>query len=107
MVIYEVNIQVNREIYIEFAPWLKSHIQDILKIPGFLQATLLQSVEETSRQYLFLSVHYQLENQAYLDTYLTQFAPKLRQDALQRFPNQFSITRRILQINEVLRADRV
>lgn len=96
MIIYEVNIDIDPSIEKEYIHWLKSHIDQILKIDGFSKAEVYQ--REAENQKKGITVHYYLETKEKLDDYLTHFAPKLRQEALDKFGSQFSASRRILSV---------
>ncbi len=41
MIIYEVNLSIELELESAFIPWLKEHIEKILKLKGFVSASLL------------------------------------------------------------------
>lgn len=42
MVIYEVNLSIDEEIYEQFKSWLKSHVKEMLQFPGFIKAQILR-----------------------------------------------------------------
>lgn len=103
MMIYEVNLNINKEIYPEFIEWLREHIKEILQLPGFIQACLLEEELEQTEGFdqEKLTVQYQLESKDDLQRYFTDFAPKMREDGINRFKDQFSANRRIFSIQEV------
>lgn len=90
MIIYEVNLQVKAEIYQEFKSWLQKHVDEMLEIEGFVKAQTF-TFDETS-----FSVHYSVESPEALESYFTNHAPRMRQDGLDRFGENFSANRRIL-----------
>lgn len=45
-VIYEVNLDLEREIADQYIAWLKPHIQEIINLPGFVSAELMAREEE-------------------------------------------------------------
>lgn len=92
MVIYEVNLSIQREIQGEFLPWLEAHIQEMLTFSGFVSAELFQ-VEEDPLQ---LCVCYRLESLSALNNYLQKEAPRMRQVGLQRFADKMQVHRRIM-----------
>lgn len=95
MIIYEVNLTIEKAIYQDYYPWLLEHIDVVLKIPGFQQAQIYQikSDDVNAEQ---LTVHYTLASEQDLDNYLTHHAAALRADAVNRFGSRFSAVRRIL-----------
>lgn len=95
MLIYEVNIIIKQEVYPKYLTWLKTHIQEILKLPGFSKAML--SIEEPMHK---LCVQYYLSSEQDLQTYLKDHAPNMRADGIAKFADKFSASRRILNVEE-------
>lgn len=102
MIIYEVNLAFEKTISEDFRLWLNEHIAQMLQFSGFIQANLLQSESDDSDQEK-LTVHYYLTDREALENYLVNFAPKMRQQGIERFKDKFSAQRRILQIVSVLK----
>ena len=94
-VIYEVNVSVDATIIDAYQAWLKTHIAEILALPGFTGA-MLYRVDTTDVARVELCVHYQLLSEAHLQRYLEEHAPRLRADGIARFGAHFQATRRIL-----------
>ncbi len=101
VIIYEVNLKVAQTIEQEYLSWLKGHIQEMCQQTGFLSATLSQEMmlgQETAQpEESRYSVQYKVASMDALNHYFEHNAIKVRQEALDRFGNQFSATRRILQ----------
>ena len=93
-VYYEVNIEVQKDIYEEYMAWLQAHIQKMLAIPGFEKADLS---EKNARGKYQLVVLYQLASKDHLDQYFENHAPLMRQEAFTRFGEKVKIERRILE----------
>lgn len=97
MVIYEVNLWVQAEIAPEYRAWLASHMEELLALPGFVRARLLEVCDPPPQAgEVALCVHYQLESRAALDAYLTQHAARLREQGMRRFGGRFRAARRVL-----------
>lgn len=100
MIIYEVNCLVDDAIVEPFKAWLQPHIEAVLKSKGFVSAEVLDlKVDErlTARPYSTgFSIRYKIAEQSALDHYLLHMAPKLRQEALDTFGNQYMAYRRVL-----------
>lgn len=94
-IIYEVNVSVDAAIIDAYHLWLKDHVAEILALPGFLGATIYR-VAEPSTEHIELCMHYVVVDQAHLQRYLLEHAPRLRADGLARFGGQFQATRRVL-----------
>ena len=97
-VIYEVNLTVERVIADEFAGWLHPHIQAMVNLRGFMEAQWFE-VTSTSNTVEWC-VQYRLESQEAYEHYITNEAPKMRGDGLQRFGDRFEATRRLLVTKE-------
>ena len=97
MLIYEVNLEVDKEAEQTFIEWLPFHIKQILVLPGFEKANWfsIESLESSSDKVLW-TVHYWVQNRELLEKYFTDHAPTLRADGLKRFGGKFKATRRIL-----------
>lgn len=101
MVIYEVNLTINRAVYSEFTLWLKEHVNEMLQFPGFIQASIFKPEEEISDQEK-LTIQYQLESRADLERYFTDFAPRMREEGIKRFSDKFSASRGIFEVQEII-----
>lgn len=97
MILYEVNIQIDEDVYNDYITWLELHIQKILRLPGFNKALLLNDMQNKSN----VTVQYYLNSAEALDNYLLNNAEQMRADGLLKFSNKFTVTRRFLKISEV------
>lgn len=100
MVIYEVNLLIDENIYSQFELWLKEHASEMLQFPGFINAHILKPENEDTENQKKLTVQYQLDNKNSLTNYFNQFAAKMREDGLKRFKDKFSAERRIYEVQE-------
>jgi len=91
MFIYEVNIEVQPEIFADYYAWLVPHVEEVLTFPGFIDASIQQDTTAANH----ITIIYRIDTQAHLDNYLKEHAPKMRDDGIKRFPNQFKANRRI------------
>ena len=95
-VTYEVNLQVDAAIAGEYRDWLGAHVDELLALPGFVDATVFAVREPVEPGRIGLCVHYRLRDAAALDGYLREHAPRMREAGVARFGNRFSATRRVL-----------
>lgn len=100
MVIYEVNLAIDGDIFTPFQLWLKDHVKEMLQFPGFIKACILKPEIETSSSKEKLTVQYQLEDRESLTVYFNRFAAKMREDGISRFKDKFSAERRIFEVKE-------
>lgn len=94
MILYEVNLAVDRAIAEDYAAWLGPHIAGLLALDGFLSAEWFEADSDDER--VHWCVQYRLRDRAALDTYVATHAERLRGDGLARFGGRFTATRRIL-----------
>ena len=95
MILYEVTLQPEPAIEAEYLRWLAPHMKEVVKIGGFIGARLFQA---DNGQYV---VQYESKSESQLAQYLDEHAPKLRQEAVLKFGNQFKATRRILRARDL------
>ena len=102
MVIYEVNLVIDTNVYPEFQSWLKKHATEMLQFPGFIQASILKQEKDKISGKEELTVQYQLENRNALEGYFSEFAPKMREEGIRLFKDKFSADRRIFEVEETI-----
>jgi hypothetical protein len=97
-VIYEVNIKAINEIGDDFYTWLNGkHIEEMLKIDGFLSAKLLipDTKDEGHRRF---TVQYKLVSMEMMESYFKNQAAKMRSEGLEKFGDKFTAERRVLTV---------
>lgn len=101
MLIYEVNLSIEADIYNDYLVWLKAHVRDILKIQGFQEAKIFceNNLNDTSNK-KSLVVQYSVTSKADLENYLANHAPKMRAEGIKKFGDRFSAARRVLELVE-------
>ncbi|MGS2722342.1 DUF4286 family protein [Porticoccus sp. GXU_MW_L64] len=98
MLIYEVNLTVSRDIASDYRTWLQTHIEDMLKNPGFHAAKFYQrDADQAGGDGECWTVHYFVESRAALNEYLDGPAIAMREDGIKRFGGKFSANRRVLE----------
>jgi hypothetical protein len=98
-VLYEVDVEADAEIAGPFDTWLRDHIAELLTLPGFRSAEILET-ESPDPARVRRIVQYRLRDQAALDSYLREQAPQLRQQGQERFGDRFHAERRVLRHRE-------
>jgi hypothetical protein len=97
MIAYEVNLDVDADVFAPFRAWLDEHVGHMLALPGFVSAEVLERTDPpppSGRR--SLCTIYRLASEPDLARYLREDAPRMRADGLERFPGKFSASRRIL-----------
>lgn len=96
MVIYEVNLDIQDAIADEYLSWLKQHVNDIIAFQGFDSYTIYK-VEDNNTKNKKFTVQYQVDSRESLQHYLDNHASVMRAEAVEKFGDQFSANRRIMQ----------
>lgn len=96
MIVYEVSIDVREPVFAEYRAWLLAHAAEILQLPGFLAAEIFERREPIAAGVRGLVVHYRLIDEAALQRYLDEHAPRLREDGVRRFGDAATASRRVL-----------
>lgn len=98
-VIYEVNLEADAAIEGPFDTWLRDHIADLLQLPGFLSAEVLADAAPREGR-VRRTVQYRLKDQAALDDYLANHAPRMRSTGVALFGDRYTAERRVLAHRE-------
>lgn len=98
-VLYEVNLDADTAIEGPFDTWLRDHIADVLQFDGFLSAEILGD-DTAAEGRVRRIVQYRLRNQAALDAYLRDHAPRMRAQGIEKFGDRFRSERRVLAHRE-------
>ena len=98
-VVYEVNLDVESALADDYRAWLQTHISQMLALPGFVSAELLDIIEPVAEGRTAWCVQYRLRDAAALAAYLHEHAPKMRADGTARFGDRFRASRRVLRAN--------
>ena len=98
MIVYEVNLFVRREIEAPFRAWLPVHVAEVIALPGFTGARLLEREQPPPEAgEVALCVQYELRDAAALEDYLREHAARMRADGIARFGDGFRAERRVLR----------
>lgn len=96
MVIYEVSLEVDSQIYQAYLDWLKKiHIPEVLESPGFLKAELLFQPETSALNSPVIRSLYYVDSQESLKNYLEKRAPALRASGVERWGDRFKAQRQV------------
>ncbi|KTC64734.1 hypothetical protein Lade_2028 [Legionella adelaidensis] len=101
MIIYEVKLNIDVDIYSNFNVWLRAHVIEMLQFRGFHQATILEEEDKTTT-HKRLTIQYQVASRDDLQHYFTEFSQSMREKGRKLFKDKFSATRRIYNVQEVI-----
>lgn len=97
-VTYEVNLWIDASIADAYRVWLVTHVEEILALPGFIDARISEVVDPPAPAgEIALCVQYRLVDQAALDAYLRGHAPRMRDEGRASFEGRFRAERRVLR----------
>lgn len=96
-VVYEVTLDLDAAIRDEYLAWLDAHVAEIVALPGFTGAEMLEVTDPAAAPgRASLCVQYRLAGQADLERYLAHHAPRLRAEGMALFGGRFTASRRVL-----------
>jgi hypothetical protein len=98
-VIYEVNVKAKNEIADEFFNWLNGgHIENMLKIEGFISARLTTPDSPKDDEHKRFTCQYKLVSMEAMESYFKNHAAHMREEGIQKFGDKFTAERRVLTI---------
>lgn len=98
MFIYNVTINISKEAHNEWVNWMKElHMPDVMKTGCFVDCQLVKVlyVEDEGHTY---SAQYKFLEMSDIERYQKEFAPKLQAEHTEKFKDQYSAFRTLLQI---------
>lgn len=84
MFIYNVTVNVDDSIRLDWLQWIKPHIREVLATGRFTSAKLTQVLSEEGDGTTY-AIQYTAESRANLNAYYELDAPKLREHGLKKF----------------------
>jgi hypothetical protein len=98
MIIYAVELEMDAALRDEYLAWLRGHVAEMLTLPGFIGAEILQRHEPPAAAgRTVVAAHYRLRDRAAFDRYLTEHAPRMRAAGLARFGDRVQAARQLLE----------
>jgi hypothetical protein len=98
MYIYNVTINIDGSVHEEWLSWIQDHIQDVLATGSFVAAKLTQVLVEEEMGGITYSVQYTANSREDLNEYYTIYAPKLRNESMQKFADKMISFRTELKV---------
>ena len=97
MYIYNVTINIDESVHLEWLNWMETHILDVLNTGRFLSAKLTEVLVEEEMGGKTYSVQYTANTRENLDDYYKFDADELRKDGL-KFANKMVTFRTELKV---------
>jgi len=90
MIVYNVSIKVQEDIAGEWVQWIKGgHAQEVVDTGMFSHFSFFELVEPYEEGAKTFVIQYFTDSEEKYNRYISEFAPKLRQDGLDRFKDKF------------------
>jgi hypothetical protein len=98
MILYNVTANVNKDVAHNWLRYMKlEHIPDVMATGCFKAHRILKLTDPEPEEGVTYAIQYVCDSMEVLENYFEKYAPSLRQEPLQKFPNQFVVFRTILE----------
>lgn len=98
MIIYNVTVKVSLPRAEEWVLWMKEeHIPELLATGLFTDSRLSRLLEQDESEGITFSAQYYCENIDDYQTYITRYAPQMREKGLKRFGDQMIAFRSVME----------
>jgi hypothetical protein len=98
MIVYAVELEMETALRTEYLAWLRTHVADMLALPGFLDAEILTRSEPVPPAgHWVVCVHYRLRDHAAWQGYLEHHAAPMRAAGITRFGDRVRASRRLFE----------
>ncbi|MGY6520826.1 MAG: DUF4286 family protein [Mongoliitalea sp.] len=99
MYLYNVTVNVEKEMEEEWLDWMKSvHIPDVLSTGMFLENKLFKIMHDSEDGSLNYSVQYFAESMDHIMNYQRNFAPQLQAETQKKYGDRLVIFRTLLKL---------
>lgn len=99
MIIYNVTVNIEDSVHDEWLSWMRAiHIPEVLATGIFSANRMLRVLGHEETGGTTYSIQYTCASMEDFQRYEREFAEKLRDDALRRYPNKFVAYRTLLEV---------
>lgn len=99
MILYNVTVNIEKDVEDEWLAWMKGdHIPKVLATGQFLDYKIYRLIGEIPNNGTTYSIQYFASSMKQIDTYLTNFATKLRDEHIQKFKDKHVAFRTVLEL---------
>lgn len=100
MYIYNVTVNIDESVHLEWLAWIKKHISQVLATGRFISAKIVQVLIKEELGGITYSIQYTAKTRKDLDAYYKKDATKLRNDGVEKFANKMMAFRTELKVIE-------
>ncbi|MGH8191952.1 MAG: DUF4286 family protein [Rhodanobacteraceae bacterium] len=98
MIVYVVELEMDAALREEYLAWLREHVREMLALPGFVGAEILEPFDPPPPVGRFVvSAQYRLRDHSAWEGYLAEHAARMRQAGVARFGDRVRASRRLLK----------
>lgn len=99
MLIYNVTIQVEKEIAAQWLQWLMhEHIPDVMNTGCFVHHQIVKLLDVDESDAVTYAIQYHADNREILDKYLNDHSPALRKQGTEKWGDRFVAFRTIMEV---------
>ena len=96
MIVYNVSIQIDKEVKEDWLKWMKEkHIPDVMNTGLFIRFNFLKIINEESEH--TYAIQYFCEDMSMLNRYFDEFASCLQEEHSSKYNNKFVAFRTIME----------
>lgn len=100
MFIYNVTVNIDEDIHIEWLQWMKKkHIPDVMNTGCFVENRMVKVLHVNDEGHTY-SFQYTFKEMKDIEKYQKDFAPGLQADVKQKYGDKFTAFRTLLEIIE-------
>jgi hypothetical protein len=98
MIIYNVTLNVDESIHIEWLEWMKNkHIPDVMATGQFVEHRIFKLVTPSPEVGVTYAIQYTLKSLDDLEKYQREFSDKLQKETIERYGGKFHAFRTVLE----------
>ena len=98
MILYNVTVGIDRSVEEEWLEWMTTqHIPKVLSTGFFLNHRIFKVLSHDDENTVSYSIQYYSDSLDKVEIYLTEFAPELAEEHMNRFKNRHVAFRTLLQ----------
>ena len=99
MIVYNVTIKIDTDIYEEWLSWMKEvHVPDVMRTNLFLENKICRLLGVDEEDGITYAIQYTCESMNVFDTYQQQFAKQLQQEHTERYQGKFVAFRTLMEV---------
>jgi hypothetical protein len=99
MILYNVTVQIDKDIEVEWLEWMKSkHIPDVMSTGQFFESRISRLLNEPDEEVSTYVIQYHAESLAHYNRYINEFSAALRDEFNSRYKDKFVLFRTVMEV---------